>query len=245
MKRPGDDLEQVPEQCRWIRMNNQDDGEEEEFSVQYCWQTLGHDDDEAVPVDQFPLRRRGCDFFPLGASHENHEANRVQANFVAAIRLLTTLQGSVKECSDQDCEYSAFMQILQPPLPNRELDTIRAHLNEALMCDTSHSTICRIPIDEVVRLSFVLGFFSTSVIAGAQQQDAGHLSHASQSGSGTDSRRVFDSISRNGSDGWFLLSRCWRQRNGTVEHVSGGVRRLHARLRRFGGSLCRPGGYLS
>jgi hypothetical protein len=48
----------------------------------------------------------------------------------------------------QDCDYSPFMHIIDPPLPNCNLDTVRAYLCNALMCDPITSTICRIPVDE-------------------------------------------------------------------------------------------------
>lgn len=151
MKRVEGDREEedVPEQCCCIRMNEQDDNDnDEEFSTQYCWQTFQQGDDECVPVEKFPLRRRACGFFPLGARHANHEPDRVKVNYWCSIRLLTLLQGSWKESSDQDCDYTAFMHIVDPPLPDRELETVRLYLNRVLMCNPSTSSICRIPIDE-------------------------------------------------------------------------------------------------
>lgn len=150
MKRlgPDGDDDGVPEQCACMRMNEQDDGAEEEFSTQYCWQTLHEGQDECVPVENFPLRRRSCGFFRLGASHVNHEADRVKVNVVAAIRLIAALEGSWNEVSDQDCDFSPFVHIVDPPLPNRELETVRKYLVKALMCDPNTSTVGRIPIDE-------------------------------------------------------------------------------------------------
>ncbi len=92
--------ENVPEQCRCIRMNELDDDPEgDQFDFHYCWQTRppahgpGAGFFECVQYDQFPLRRRACGFWLPGSNHANHAADRVRVMFCDAIRLATELYG--------------------------------------------------------------------------------------------------------------------------------------------------------
>lgn len=133
--------------CALMRMDNKDDGDDADFSMNYCWQTVTAPDAECTMVDDFPLRRHACGFFPVGYDHSGHEADRVKVLVSLACRLSVTTWG-MREVSDQDCDYTPFTQLVSPALPDRELETIRAFLNAQLRCDPVHSTICRIPIDD-------------------------------------------------------------------------------------------------
>lgn len=135
----------VPEQCQCWRMKDEED--EGEFSMLYCWNTLDVNGD-VIEVDNFPLRRRSCGFFPVAASHATHDYDRVMINVSMAVKLTCTVF-QIQENSDQDCDYSGFCHFVEADaLPDRNLDTVRAYLDKTLMCDPAHSSICRIPIDE-------------------------------------------------------------------------------------------------
>lgn len=146
------DAEDVPEQCRLLRMND-DDADEDQFSFSYCWQTRppahgpGEGFFECLQVDQFPLRRRACGFRLPGASHAAHDVDRVRILLTTGVRLVTTLCGW-QEHSDFDCDFTFFSHLVETPLDQTNLEGVRQFLCKELMCDYDNSSIRPIPIDE-------------------------------------------------------------------------------------------------
>jgi hypothetical protein len=75
-----------------------------------------------------------------------------------------------KERSDFDCEFSAFVQLVDEPLDRTNLEEVRLFLCRALLLDFDTSSIRSIPIDEEHR-NKILIVYKTIV---DEQAEAGH-----------------------------------------------------------------------